>query len=116
VRCENLNDQQRLFLPPFPDLANKTVRGIVISSYITEAGQIAQGFLNLLDSKKNVLLYTYPLQDLSDSTSQIVGVAPKQFFIRQFNLFDIETRASYVVFNQLGGTYTGLLFRISFYI
>lgn len=116
VTCQNLDDKNRLFLPSFPDINNMTVRGIVISDYITEAGQISQGFLTLVDSKKNVLLYTYPLQDLSDSSNTaVVPQVPKQFFIRQFNLFDVETRASYVVFNQLAGTYTGLLFRIQFY-
>ena len=116
VTCQNLDDQNRLFLPSFPDINNRTVRGIVISDYITEADQVAQGFLTLVDSKKNVLLYTYPLQDLSDSSNTLViPNVPKQFFIRQFNLFDVETRASYVVFNQLGGTQNGLLFRIQFY-
>jgi hypothetical protein len=116
VTVRNLLDGNRVFLPPFPDINNKTVRGITISQYFTEPGQVGQGFLTLLDSKKNVLLYTYSLQDLSDSSSQIVGTVPKAFFIRQFNLFDIETRSSYFNFNQLGGAPSGLMFRISFYV
>jgi len=110
-------DQQRIFLPPFPDIANQTVKGILISDYRTVAGQTDQGFITLLNSKKDVLLYTYPMQDLSDSSSfALVPPVPKQFFVRQFNLFDVETRASYFIFNQLSGPLSGLLFRISFYI
>lgn len=116
VTTSTIASNTRVFLPSFPDINNLTVRGIVIQNYLTVAGQTDQVFLTLLDSKKNILLYNYPCQDLSDSSSTAVPTNQQQFFIRQFNLYDVETRASYINFAGLSGPITGLLFRIAFYI
>lgn len=117
VSINTVAQNTRVFLPSFPSISKKTVRGIVISNYVTLSGQTDQIFLTLVNSKKDVLLYSFPCQDLSDNSFQFTfNTNPPQFFVRQFDLYDIETRASWINFAGLSGPVTGLLFKISFYI
>lgn len=117
VTINQVAGNSRIFLPSFPDISKKTVKGILISNYVSLAGQPDQILLTLVNSQKEVLLYSYPCQDLSDNSFQFVlNANPPQFFVRQFNLYDVETRASWINFAGLSGPLTGLMFKISFYI
>ncbi len=91
-------------------LKEKTIKAITINYDTFNIGTTATGYLTLVDSNHNTILYNYPFRDLHGTTKSF------PLRLRLFNLKNIELQNSYFFYRNLINPITaGKLFDINFY-
>jgi hypothetical protein len=93
----------KLFLDPYPYLKGLHIKGISfgqnpnLSSSPTEIQYNC--VLTLIDSRKDIKLYQYPLSDLWNNTNY-VGVTRSSWRLRYFSIEGVDTQSSYIQFTS----------------
>jgi hypothetical protein len=75
-------------------------------------------FLTIVNRNKETLLYNFPVVDLMDKTSAATpgNIVNNNFRLRCFNLKDVSTTGSYVIYNDVQTPAgDGLKLNINFY-
>jgi hypothetical protein len=118
VFCYNYNNNQKNYLNREIVFLNEVIRGISVSYYNSTIGQTDMAFLTIVNRKKETLLYNFPIVDLMDKTSAATpgNVVNNNFRLRCFNLVDVSTTGSYVMYNDIFTPVgDGLKLNINFY-
>jgi len=118
VFCYNYNNNQKNYLNREIVFLNEVIRGISVSYYNSTIGQTDMAFLTIVNRKKETLLYNFPVVDLMDKTSTATpgNIVNNNFRLRCFNLKDVSTTGSYVIYNDIFTPVgDGLKLNINFY-
>lgn len=119
VNCYNYNNFQKNYLNREIVYLNETVKAIGISYYNSFPGQTDVAYLTLVNRKNQTLISNYPVMDLMDNTSSASpGSFINKFFrLRCFNLKDISTSGSYVIYTDVSGPLSpnAIAMQINFY-
>lgn len=92
-----LNAGYRYYFDPFPELNNKTLKGISISNYnnlLNGSNLLYSFYITLINKKGEILCYNYPAVDLLDSSN----ASYTNFRLRLFNFKDLDLKSSYYFF------------------
>lgn len=90
---------QKVFITPAPFLTSKRIDAI---SYSTTIGEVfvREIFLTLVNSKKEIVLFNYPMHDLWDGRDNFNNtIAFTPFLLRLFKIDGLITENSYFTFS-----------------